>query len=212
MNIKEVEQLTGLRKANIRYYEQEGLLTPARNENNNYREYGEEDVKTLKKIQTLRVLGVPLSEIKRFQKGRTTLDVLMGRRARELEEEITKMEEIKNVLRTMGDSRVSFLEMDVSVLDMRMSFFHMKGEKVMRVDKIYRLEKYESIFEKTWKILFLAYYPLYWALGIAYDYELPNWVQAAFLIPALLSVLMIGIIRYRISWSLGRRGNLPSEE
>lgn len=28
MNIREVEQLTGLKKANIRYYEQEGLLSP----------------------------------------------------------------------------------------------------------------------------------------------------------------------------------------
>ena len=29
MNIKDVERITGLKKANIRYYEQEGLLQPS---------------------------------------------------------------------------------------------------------------------------------------------------------------------------------------
>lgn len=30
MNIKEIERRSGLTRANIRYYEQEGLLAPAR--------------------------------------------------------------------------------------------------------------------------------------------------------------------------------------
>lgn len=37
MNIKEVEKITGLTKANIRFYEEEGLVQPKRNEQNNYR-------------------------------------------------------------------------------------------------------------------------------------------------------------------------------
>ena len=32
MNIKEVEKITGLTKANIRFYEEEGLVQPKRNE------------------------------------------------------------------------------------------------------------------------------------------------------------------------------------
>lgn len=35
MNIKEAEERTGLKAANIRYYEQEGLLHPERNRRNN---------------------------------------------------------------------------------------------------------------------------------------------------------------------------------
>ena len=38
MTIKEVEILTGITKANIRFYEKEGLLAPGRS-SNNYREY-----------------------------------------------------------------------------------------------------------------------------------------------------------------------------
>ena len=41
MNIKEVEKVTGLTKANIRFYEEEGLVCPKRNEQNNYRIYTE---------------------------------------------------------------------------------------------------------------------------------------------------------------------------
>ena len=40
MNIKEIEERSGLTRANIRYYEQEGLIAPVRRENK-YRDYSE---------------------------------------------------------------------------------------------------------------------------------------------------------------------------
>ena len=49
MNIKEIEERSGLTRANIRYYEQEGLLAPVRRENK-YRDYSEEDLETLLRI------------------------------------------------------------------------------------------------------------------------------------------------------------------
>lgn len=61
MKIKEVENIIGITKANIRYYEKEGLLEPVRNEENNYREYSAEDVECLKRIKTLRLLGISIS-------------------------------------------------------------------------------------------------------------------------------------------------------
>ena len=45
MTIKEVEQITGLTRSNIRFYEKEKLISPERNANNGYREYSEEDIK-----------------------------------------------------------------------------------------------------------------------------------------------------------------------
>ena len=53
MNIREIESQLGIPRANIRYYEKEGLLHPARS-GNNYRVYTDEDVETLKKIRLLR--------------------------------------------------------------------------------------------------------------------------------------------------------------
>ena len=43
MTIKEMEALTGLTRANIRFYEQHGLLSPERHQNG-YRDYTEEDL------------------------------------------------------------------------------------------------------------------------------------------------------------------------
>ena len=69
IKINEVETLVGITKKNIRFYEQEGLLNPKRNQENGYRNYGEEDVMILQQIKLLRKLGLPLEEIRRLQSG-----------------------------------------------------------------------------------------------------------------------------------------------
>lgn len=86
MNIREVEQLTGLKKANIRYYEEEGLIKPQRNGQNNYREYSPADVEILEKVKILRTLGVSIHDIGELQRGKTTVPALMEKRAEELDE------------------------------------------------------------------------------------------------------------------------------
>ena len=56
MTIREIEALSGMTRANIRFYESEGLLTPNRMENG-YRDYTRSDLDTLHKIRLLRALG-----------------------------------------------------------------------------------------------------------------------------------------------------------
>lgn len=73
MKINQVEERVGVTKRNIRFYEKEGLLSPGRNSENGYREYGEAEVAELKKIKLLRKLDVPLEEIRRMQGGALTL-------------------------------------------------------------------------------------------------------------------------------------------
>ena len=72
MTIKELEALVALPRATIRFYEQEGLLTPARG-SNGYRDYTEADVKTLQKIKLLRRLGLEVEAIRRIQAGEREL-------------------------------------------------------------------------------------------------------------------------------------------
>ena len=43
MNINEAEKLTGIPRASIRYYESEGLVSPARAPNG-YRVYSDDDI------------------------------------------------------------------------------------------------------------------------------------------------------------------------
>ena len=54
MKINEVEALVGITKKNIRFYEEQGLLSPRRNSENGYRDYGEADVAALRQIKLLR--------------------------------------------------------------------------------------------------------------------------------------------------------------
>ena len=62
MTIKEIEELSGMPRANIRFYEAEGLLRPDR-DTNGYRNYSEEDLRILQKIRLLRALHVSLEDI-----------------------------------------------------------------------------------------------------------------------------------------------------
>ena len=85
MNINEIEERSGLPRSGIRYYEAEGLLSPARLENG-YRDYSEADLETLLKIKRLRGLGLTLAGIRRIQSGESTL-------AAELQEALERLSE-----------------------------------------------------------------------------------------------------------------------
>lgn len=68
MTIKEIEEASGMQRANIRFYEEEGFLNPER-EKNGYRNYSAEDLEILKKIKLLRSLHISLEEIKAMHNG-----------------------------------------------------------------------------------------------------------------------------------------------
>ena len=72
MTIKEIEEASGMLRANIRYYETEGFLHPER-EKNGYRNYTEADLDILKKIKLLRSLHISLDEIKSMHCGEQEL-------------------------------------------------------------------------------------------------------------------------------------------
>lgn len=87
MKINEVEEIVGITKKNIRFYEEQGLLSPRRNKENGYRDYDEADVKTLEQIKLLRKLGLPLEEIRMMQSGSCTVADSMRRHLVSLERE-----------------------------------------------------------------------------------------------------------------------------
>ena len=69
MNTKQVEELTGLTRQNIRYYERQGLLEPARADGYDYRDYPQTDLERLKLINMFRMLAMPLNENERVVQG-----------------------------------------------------------------------------------------------------------------------------------------------
>ena len=87
MKINEVEAQVGITKKNIRFYEAQGLLSPRRNSENGYRDYGPDEVETLRRIKLLRKLGLSLEEIRQMQSGAHTVGDGMRRHLVTLERE-----------------------------------------------------------------------------------------------------------------------------
>ena len=63
MQIREVSSRSGVPPKTVRYYEQIGLLPPARRAENRYRLYEEADIERLRFIKNARALGFHLQEI-----------------------------------------------------------------------------------------------------------------------------------------------------
>ncbi len=87
MKINEVESLVHITKKNIRFYEEQGLLSPRRNSENGYRDYSEDDILVLQQIKLFRKLGVPIEEIKHILNGTHTVGDGMRRHLISLERE-----------------------------------------------------------------------------------------------------------------------------
>lgn len=111
MTIKELETSLGMTRANIRFYEQEGFLTPERGANN-YRIYSEGDVETLRKIKLLRQLGLPLDTIKQVQSGELGLDTALARQQHTLEEQRAELAWADRVCASMRSDRVEYATLD----------------------------------------------------------------------------------------------------
>ena len=103
MNIKEVEQLTGLPRSNIRFYEKEGLVIPKRNEKNGYREYSDHNVSVIKKIAYLRTLGFSVDEIRKIMDNRLPLSAAVENQVRLLDSQISELANARAVSYTHLD-------------------------------------------------------------------------------------------------------------
>ena len=91
MNIKQASEQSGVSAPNIRFYEKEGLLTPARRQGNGYRDYTAGDIRTLKLIRMLRMLDVPLPTIKAVLRGEQPLQQALQAQQTVLEQQAAQL-------------------------------------------------------------------------------------------------------------------------
>lgn len=87
MKINELEKILNISRANIRFYEKEGLLKPVRKENN-YREYDENEIAILKKIIIYRKLGISIHDIRNIFDGNIALNDAVAKSVNLLQNEI----------------------------------------------------------------------------------------------------------------------------
>lgn len=100
MKIKEVCGETGLTDRAVRFYIEEGLITPAGYERNGrtYYEYYEKDIEQLKAITTLRKTGFSIEEIRRMQQTPEKIGVVLADYYSGTE---GKLQELQNVVARM---------------------------------------------------------------------------------------------------------------
>lgn len=127
MKINEVERLIGITKKNIRFYEEQGLLNPNRNKENGYRDYNEDDIRTLEQIKLLRKLGLPLDEIRMMQAGRSTIADSMRRHLVTLEREKQNLAQSEALCRQLKEEEGTLQNLDAKILLEEMERLEQKG-------------------------------------------------------------------------------------
>ena len=143
MNIKEIEQRSGLTRANIRYYEQEGLLRPARQENK-YRDYSEEDLETLLRIALLRSLGFSIDEIRRLQSGELALSEAMRSRSDALGAEGQRLLTAQSVCETISHEVTSY-----SALQPEQYLSALSGERKTPSEDVLETHSWRRFFARS---------------------------------------------------------------
>ena len=111
MTIKDIEARTGMTRANIRFYESEGLLSPARSANG-YRDYSDHDLEVLKRIKLLRSLRIPLEEIKALHNDSDDLLHTLDRHIAALNAERQDIDRSERVYRDMRADGVTYQTLD----------------------------------------------------------------------------------------------------
>jgi len=96
MKIKQVEELVGITRKNIRFYEDQGLLNVERAENG-YREYHQADVIRLQEIKLFRKMDISIEEMKLLFEKKKSLQICLEQHLKELDhrkEGLSKMQDM----------------------------------------------------------------------------------------------------------------------
>ncbi len=134
MTIKEVEQQTGMSRANIRFYEKEGLLSAKRQENG-YRTYSPENVQELEKLKLLRMLGIPLEEIRQAKTGERSLSSILRQRQGEISRDTRMLQNAQVICGQMCKEQVEYATLDA------VRYLHaLNGPRLPETDVIPRVQ------------------------------------------------------------------------
>ena len=135
MKINEVEAAVGVTKKNIRFYEEEGLITPSREPGNGYRSYSQADVERLRRIKLLRKLDVPLADIREMLEGRKTLAEGMAQQLERLSTRRKDLNEAIGFCEMLEKNTVSLNELDVEQTLARLAAREEQGVTFVNIER-----------------------------------------------------------------------------
>ena len=135
MKINEVEAAVGVTKKNIRFYEEEGLITPGREPGNGYRSYSQADVERLRRIKLLRKLDVPLAEIREMLEGQKTLAEGMAQQLERLSTRRKDLDEAIGFCKLLQKDSGSLEELDVEQTLARLAAREEQGVTFVNIER-----------------------------------------------------------------------------
>lgn len=112
MNTKQMEELTGITRQNIRYYEKLNLLEPVRDPENAYRDYSNEDVRRLKLIKMLRMLDMPIKEIGQVLNGNVSLQEAVAKQQENLAKQQKQLQAALEVCTDIRKDKSESIDVD----------------------------------------------------------------------------------------------------
>lgn len=153
MKTHDVEQLYGVTKRTLAYYEEKELIKPLRDANG-YRNYNQEDLRILDMIITLRNYDLSINEIKLVLGEELSLQECLESKQESIKKEIKKQQEIinkiqKNLARrkaeitytkninNLNEVRVCFKENKIIISDIYNNFF--KEDILINYDDVLEL-------------------------------------------------------------------------
>ena len=135
MKINQVEELVGITKKNIRFYEEQGLIKPDRDPENSYRDYSMSDVEKLRRIKLLRQLEVPCETIRKVTDGELSLNQCMADHMDVLTRRQTDLEHAKEICAELRNNAGELTDLDASGYLEEMQRLEKGGAHFMDVKK-----------------------------------------------------------------------------
>ena len=134
MKIKQVEELVGITKKNIRFYEDQGLLEVKRAENG-YREYSLNDVKRLQEIRLLRKLAIHIEDMRQMYAGQKSLRSCLEYQVEEMERQKKNLVQVQAFCEELLNADLSLETLDATQCLEQMERLEKEGTNFMDVRK-----------------------------------------------------------------------------
>lgn len=152
LTIKELEEQTRLSRANIRFYEKEGLINPER-QANNYRDYQPRDVRILNRVIVLRKLGLSVSDIKKIFGGTLDLGAAIQSQEEQLNRQMDALRGAIDLCAQMIEEKVNLQHFDERRYLEQITSEEKRGLRFKNIADDY-LKEEMRLFGRMWKHVF----------------------------------------------------------
>ena len=197
MKIKQAEELVGITSKNIRFYEEQGLISPDRAENG-YREYHQNDIDTLKKIKLLRKFDISVENIKSVFDKKKDLEDCLEEQMKAFESERENISHMEELMKAMLSDNVTIHNLDMDHWLEQIDQMEKEGTSFVNLSKVdIRMKKKAGAIAGAFVIIIAALVGIV-ALLWANHYEHMPIGMLIFLI-AFPTIAIIGLVVALIS-------------